>query len=306
MTAKISLQSIRQARERIGKLIARTPCELSVRLSEMLGGRVFVKLDNQQATGSFKERGAANKLLQLTAGERKRGVVTPSAGNHGLGVAYQAKKLGIPATIVMPKGAPLIKQSNVRRLGATVVLHGDSYADALAKAREIESEKKQVFVHGFDDLAVIEGQGTLGLEIVEAVPDLDVVIVPVGGGGLIAGVGTAVKALRPQAKVIGVEPERYASMVAALKAHQPVTIEALPTIADGLAVNCVGGNAFNIPPVWNQRAPSCAKIPVQSISPGFSCETAVCPRSEQPKAARTPNPRSVKLSPFRTVRPTPS
>jgi threonine dehydratase len=246
MTANISLQSIQRARERIGKFIARTPCELSVGLSEMLGAHVFVKLDNLQATGSFKERGAANKLLQLTDAERKQGVVTPSAGNHGLGVAYQAKKLGIPATIVMPKGAPLIKQSNVKRLGATVVLHGDSYADALTKAREIEKEKGQVFIHGFDDLAVIEGQGTLGLEIVEAVPDVEVVIVPVGGGGLIAGVGTAVKALRPQTKIIGVEPERYASMGAALKAHTPVTIEASPTIADGLAVNCVGGNALEI------------------------------------------------------------
>jgi threonine dehydratase len=126
------------------------------------------------------------------------------------------------------------------------VLHGDYYADALTKAREIEKEKGQVFVHGFDDPVVIEGQGTLGLEIVEAVPDVDAVIVPVGGGGLIAGVGTAVKALRPQAKIIGVEPERYASMAAALRAHKPVTIEASPTIADGLAVNCVGGNALAI------------------------------------------------------------
>jgi threonine dehydratase len=245
-TAKLSLHSIQQARERISQFIARTPCEFSVGLSEMLGARIFVKLDNLQATGSFKERGAANKLLQLTAAERKHGVVTPSAGNHGLGVAYQAKKLGISATIVMPKGAPLIKQSNVRRLDATVVLHGDSYADALTRAREIESEEGRVFIHGFDDLAVIEGQGTLGLEIVESVPDLDAVIVPVGGGGLIAGVGTAVKALRPGAKIIGVEPERYASMVAALKAHKPVTIEASPTIADGLAVNCVGMNALRI------------------------------------------------------------
>ena len=245
-TAKLSLQLIQQARERINKCVARTPCEFSERLSEILGARVFVKLDNLQATGSFKERGAANKLLQLTIDERNRGVVTPSAGNHGLGVAYQAKKLGIPATIVMPKGAPLIKQSNVRRLGATVVLHGDSYADALTRAREIESGEGRVFIHGFDDLAVIEGQGTLGLEIVESVPDLDAVIVPVGGGGLIAGVGTAVKALRPQAKIIGVEPEHYASMVAALKAHEPVTIETSPTIADGLAVNCVGANALKI------------------------------------------------------------
>jgi threonine dehydratase len=242
MTATVSLDAIRQARQRIEPAIARTPCEFSVGLSEMFGARVFVKLDNLQATGAFKERGAANKLLQLSDAERQRGVVTASAGNHGLGVAYQAKKLGVTATVVMPRNAPLVKRANIERLGGHVVLHGDSFDDAAEHARALEG----VYIHGFDDLDVIAGQGTLGLEILDAVPDLDVIIVPVGGGGLIAGIGTAVKALRPQAKVIGVEPERYASMRAAMQAGRPVPIEAAPTIADGLAVRCVGTLPFEI------------------------------------------------------------
>jgi len=233
MSATVSLKTIQQAR-------ARTPCEFSVGLSEMFGARVFVKLDNLQATGAFKERGAANKLLQLSDAERKRGVVTASAGNHGLGVAYQAKKLGVSATVVMPKNAPLVKRANIARLGGKVVLHGDTFDESVTHAREIERSEKKVFLHGFDDLDVIAGQGTLGLEIVEAVPDLDIIIVPVGGGGLIAGIGSAVKAMRPQAKVIGVEPACYASMQAAVKAGKPVAIDATPTIADGLAVRRVG------------------------------------------------------------------
>ena len=197
MAATVTLASIRQARDRIRGAIATTPCEFSVGLSEMFAARIFVKLDNLQATGAFKERGAANKLLQLTADERKRGVVTASAGNHGLGVAYQAGKLDISATVVMPKNAPLIKRANVKRLGATVILHGDTYDEATTRAREIERDEKKIYLHSFNDLDVIIGQGTLGLEIIEAVPDLDLIVVPVGGGGLIAGVGAAVKATNP-------------------------------------------------------------------------------------------------------------
>lgn len=240
MAPAVSLKHIQQARERIAKSIRDTPCQLSESLSELCGARVHVKFENLQATGSFKERGAANKLLQLSAEERKRGVVTASAGNHGLGVAYQAKKLAMPATVVMPKGAPLIKQVNVRRLGGTVLLHGDSYEQAVAKGRQIERDEKKVYVHGFDDPDVIAGQGTLGLELAAEVPELEAVIVPVGGGGLIAGVGVAIKALKPAVKVIGVEPQRCASMTGALKAGKPVSVEAKPTIADGLAVNRVG------------------------------------------------------------------
>jgi threonine dehydratase len=242
MTATVSLSDIRQARKRIEKVIARTPCEFSAGLSEMFGARIFVKLDNLQATGAFKERGAANKLLQLSDAERKRGVVTASAGNHGLGVAYQARKLGIRATVVMPKNAPLVKRSNIERLGGKVVLHGDTFDDATTHARTLEG----VYLHGFDDLAVITGQGTLGLEIIEAVPDLEVIIVPVGGGGLIAGIAAAVKAVRPAAKVIGVEPACCASMSAAMNAGKPVAIEATPTIADGLAVRRVGALPLEI------------------------------------------------------------
>ena len=234
------MQSIQEARARIAGAVQKTPCHHSEALSELCGARVFVKFENLQATGSFKERGAANKLLQLTAAERQRGVVTASAGNHGLGVAYQAKRLGIPATVVMPKGAPLIKQVNVRRLGGVVLLHGDTYEQAVAKAREIEQQEQRVRVHGFDDNDIITGQGTLGLELLEEVPGLEAVVVPVGGGGLIAGVGAAIKALKPAVKIIGVEPELCASMRAALKTGKPVMIESQPTIADGLAVNCVG------------------------------------------------------------------
>jgi threonine dehydratase len=246
VSANISLAAVRYAHERIRNAIIRTPCEPSPRLSGLCGARVSVKFENLQATGSFKERGAANKLLQLDPEQRSRGVVTASAGNHGLGVAYQSKKLGAPATVVMPKGAPLIKQTNVKNLGANVVLHGETYEEAVAKGREIEHNEKKVYVHGFDDLDIIVGQATLGLEICEEIPDLDAVIVPVGGGGLIAGMGAAVKLLKPNAKIIGVEPRRCASMRAALDAGKPVTIESSPTIADGLAVNCVGNLPFEL------------------------------------------------------------
>jgi threonine dehydratase len=244
--ALINLEQIEDARRRIQDSIARTPCEHSVALSEMFRAKIYCKLDNLQATGSFKERGAANKLRQLTPAQCAKGVVTASAGNHGLGVAYQARQLGIAGTVVMPKNAPLIKRANITRLGGRVVLHGDTFSDALQHARQIASETGQTFVHSFDDRDIIIGQGTLGLEIAEQVPGLDLVIVPVGGGGLIAGVATAVKALCPKARIIGVEPARCASMQAALAAKKAVTIETTPTIADGLAVQQVGALALEI------------------------------------------------------------
>lgn len=246
MAATITLAMMQAARERIRAVIDCTPCPRSPALSEMFRAHVYAKLDNLQATGAFKERGAANKLLQLTAEQRQRGVVTASAGNHGLGVAFQARRLGIHATVVMPRNAPLIKRANIERYGGTVILHGDSFEESAAHARQLEQVAGKIFVHGFDDLDIILGQASLGLELVEQIPDLDTVIVPVGGGGLLAGVGSAVKALRPQARIIGVEPERYASFQAALAAGRPVPIDATPTIADGLAVRCVGTQAFEI------------------------------------------------------------
>jgi threonine dehydratase len=212
----------------------------------MTGARVFVKLENLQMTGSFKERGAANTLIQLGPAERHRGVVTASAGNHGLAVAFHAARLGIGAVIAMPAWAPLRKIAWARRHGAEVVLHGENYDEAYARALEIEAERGLVFVHPFDDPRVIAGQGTIALELAEQVPDLDAVLVPVGGGGLIGGIGLALKALRPGARVIGVQAEETPAMKAALAAGQRVVVPAASTIADGIAVRRVGAHTFDL------------------------------------------------------------
>src|SRR3982074_457028 len=197
---------------------------------------IFCKLDNLQRTGSFKERGARNALSQLPPDQQKRGVIAPSAGNHAQALAYQGKLLGIPATVVMPKFAPLIKVNNCQKLGANVVLHGNDFGEAKARAHEIAKEKGLAYIDGYDDPAIIAGQGTMGLEIMEQVPDVDLVIVPVGGAGLIAGVSLAVKTLRPKAKVVAVDAENVASFAAALEAGKPVKIAMRPTLADGLAI----------------------------------------------------------------------
>ena len=207
---------------------------------------IFCKLDNLQRTGSFKERGARNVLSQLPADQKKRGVIAASAGNHGQALAYQGKLLGVPATVVMPKHAPLIKVSNCQKLGARVVLHGKDFGEAKTRAHEIASKDKLAYVDGYDDPAIIAGQGTMGLEILEQVPNVDAVIVPVGGAGLIAGVSLAVKTKRPKVKIIAVEAKNVASFSAALKAGKPTRIEMQPTLADGLAIPQVGKNAFEI------------------------------------------------------------
>ena len=231
---------IEAARARLAGVIHETPCAYSQSLSELTGARVFVKLENLQMTGSFKERGAANVLLQLTPDERERGVVTASAGNHGLAVAFHAARLGIAAVIVMPEWAPLTKVLSARRQGAEVVLHGDNYDEAYARAREIEAARRLVFVHPFDDARVIAGQGTIGLELATQVPELDAVLVPVGGGGLSTGVAIALKFRRADVDVIGVEAEEIAAMKAALASNERVTVAAAATIADGIAVRRVG------------------------------------------------------------------
>jgi threonine dehydratase len=199
-----------------------------------------VKLENLQMTGSFKERGAANLLLQLDAAERRRGVVAASAGNHGLALAFHAARLGIPATIVMPTYAPLIKVTSARRHGAEVILHGADYDEAYERAQALVRERGAVFVHAFDDARVVAGQGTLGLELLAQVPDLDAVLVPVGGGGLLAGVALAIKARRPEVRVIGVEAAAMPAMERSLAARARVRIPAAATIADGIAVRQVG------------------------------------------------------------------
>jgi threonine dehydratase len=242
----ITFKEIEAARDRIAGAVFYSDCRHSIPLSEIAGAHIFCKFDNAQRTGSFKERGARNALAQLSDDQKKRGVIAASAGNHAQALAYQGKLLGIPATVVMPEYAPLIKITNCQRLGATVVLHGKDFAEAKGHAHELAAEKGLAYIDGYDAAAIIAGQGTMGIEIINQVPDLDAVIVPVGGAGLIAGVSLAVKTLRPQTKVIAVEAENVASFSAALKIAKPTKIDLKPTLADGLAIPQVGANAFAI------------------------------------------------------------
>ncbi len=242
----ITFKDIEAARDRIKGAISYSPCPPSIPLSEITGMEIFCKLDNLQRTGSFKERGARNALAQLSADQKKRGVIAASAGNHAQALAYQGKLLGIPATVVMPKFAPLIKVNNCEELGANVVLHGKDFAEANARAHEIAKEKGLAYIDGYDDPAIIAGQGTMGLEMIDQVPDADAVIVPVGGAGLLAGVSLAVKTLRPETAIIAVETENVASFSAALEAGKPTKIALHPTLADGLAIPQVGTNGFEI------------------------------------------------------------
>ena len=245
-TSIVDIAAIEAARARLGGVVSETACAFSPRLSELTRTRCFLKLENLQMTGSFKERGAANLLLQLDAAERARGVITASAGNHGLAVAYHAGRLGIAATLVMPEWAPLIKVTSARRYQAQVILHGANFDEAYARALEMAGERGMVFVHPFDDVRVIAGQGTLGLELLEQVPEVDAVLVPVGGGGLVAGVSLAVKSRRPSVRIIGVQSEGIAAMRAARHAGRPVRVPAAATIADGIAVGQVGQHTFDI------------------------------------------------------------
>ncbi len=242
----VTFKDIEAARERIGGAIYHSPCPHSIPLSEITGMEIFCKLDNLQRTGSFKERGARNALAQLSADQQKRGVIAASAGNHAQALAYQGKLLGIPATVVMPKFAPLIKVNNCQKLGANVVLFGKDFGEAKERAHEIAKEKSLAYIDGYDDPAIIAGQGTMGLEIIEQVPDVDLVVIPVGGAGLLAGVSLAVKTLRPQTKVVAVEAEHVASFSAALDAGKPTRIAMHPTLADGLAIPQVGANSFEV------------------------------------------------------------
>ena len=249
----VDLPAIEAARRRLRDAIVQTPCAYSQTLSELTGARCFVKLENLQMTGSFKERGAANLLLQLTSDERRRGVIAASAGNHGLAVAFHAARLGVPATIVMPEYAPLIKVTNARRYGAEVVLHGSNFDEAYERARALEAERRLVFVHPFDDPRVIAGQGTLGLELLEQLPEVEAVIVPVGGGGLIGGVALAVKSSRPDVQVVGVQAAALPAMSRSLEARQRERVDAAPTIADGIAVRQVGALTLELAQAWVDR-----------------------------------------------------
>lgn len=241
----VTLQDIQAAAARIGDVIYHSPCPYSLSLSRLCGCDIYCKFDHLQMTGSFKERGARNKLMLLSAAERQRGVVAASAGNHALGLAYHGQEMGIPVTVVMPRYAPIIKVSNCRALGAEVILDGETYSDALQHARQIMVERGKTYVPGFDDADIIAGQGTLGLEIMQDVPDVDAVIVPVGGGGLLAGVGIAVKGLRPDVRVIGVESDHAPTLRASLDAGRVTRISTRPSLADGLAVAEIGVLCFD-------------------------------------------------------------
>jgi threonine dehydratase len=236
----LTLERIQAARARLSGRVLSTPCRRSMRLSERLGMSVYLKLESLQPTGSFKERGACNRLLLLSDAEKARGVIAASAGNHAQAVARHAGELGIAATVVMPETTPLVKVASARRLGAEVVLHGQSYDEAAERALELVRERGLTLVHPFEDLEVMAGQGTIGLELLEQVPGLDTVVVPVGGGGLIAGVATAVKALAPAVRVYGVESRTFPGMKRAVEQSSPPSILGGKSIADGIAVRRVG------------------------------------------------------------------
>ena len=242
----VTLSDIRAARRRINSGIITSPCLESIPLSEITGSRIVCKYDNAQRTGSFKERGARNALLRLSAAQKKLGVIAASAGNHALGLAYHGKLLGIPVTVVMPDYAPLIKITTSQRLGANVIVKGRDFVQARALADELSTKHDYTYIHGFDHDDIIAGQGTMGLEILEQVPDLDAIVCPIGGGGLIAGLSLAVKSVRPKVRVIGVESKATGNYAAAIKAGHPVVQPRRPTLCDGLATLTVGANAFSI------------------------------------------------------------
>jgi threonine dehydratase len=233
-----TIDDIRAAAKRIDGAVIRTPMLVSRTFSEIIGAEVWLKFENLQFTAAYKERGALNKLLQLSPEERSRGVIAASAGNHAQAVAYHAKRLGIPATIVMPASTPTVKVTQTEGHGAHVVLHGDMFDDAYAKARELALEKGYVFVHPFDDPQIIAGAGTVGLEILEDAPGLDTIVVPIGGGGLMSGVSIAARAIKPDVELIGVEAELYPSMKCAIEGcNLPLGGD---TLAEGIAVKQPG------------------------------------------------------------------
>ena len=240
----LSIDDIRAAADRLKGHIERTPCRHSRTLSEITGAQVWVKFENLQFTAAYKERGALNTLLQLSDNERGRGVIAASAGNHSQGLAYHAARLGIPVTIVMPRSTPFVKVQQTRGHGANVVLEGDNYDEASAVAMKLCNEQDLAFVHPFNDLQVMAGQGTVALEMFEDVPDLDVLPIPIGGGGLIAGCATVAKSLNPKVQVVGVEPAMYPSFTAKMRGVNGTSGGA--TIAEGIAVKQVGDLSYAI------------------------------------------------------------
>ena len=234
----LTLDDIKAAARRVDGHLERTPCRHSRTLSAITGAEVWVKFENLQFTASYKERGALNKLLQLSGNEKRRGVIAASAGNHAQGLAYHGQRLGVPVTIVMPRGTPFVKVEQTRAFGATVIIEGDGYDAAYEHALQLEQERGLVFVHPFDDEDVMAGQGVIALEMLEDAPDLEILPVPIGGGGLISGVATAAKAIKPDIRIIGVEPAMYPSFTARMRGiNAPCSGQ---TIAEGIAVREVG------------------------------------------------------------------
>ena len=242
----ICLDDVRDARERVADAARHTPLERSRTFSELSGADVHLKLENFQRTGAFKIRGAMNRIATLSQSEREAGVVTASAGNHAQGVALAADRAGVDATVVMPKFAPVSKVKATRGYGASVRLEGVDYDEAQAYAHELERQEDRTYVHAFDDPVVMAGQGTLGLEIVDDCPDLDTVVVPIGGGGLISGVAVAVKAQLPDARVVGVQAEGAASAAKSLSAGEVREIDSVDTIADGIATRSIGEQTLEV------------------------------------------------------------
>lgn len=238
MASMLTLQDIHAAAARVQGHVLDTPCVESKTLSQIVGAQVFLKFENLQFTASFKERGACNKLVQLSPEEQARGVIAMSAGNHAQGVAYHAQRLGLRAVIVMPRFTPGVKVQRTRGFGAEVVLHGDTLEEARAHAYQLAGERSLTFVHPYDDEAVAAGQGTLALEMLAAVPDLETLVIAVGGGGMIAGVATAAKAIRPGIEVVGVQTRRFPAMVNAIQGTQHP--QGTSTIAEGIAVGTPG------------------------------------------------------------------
>ena len=240
MQQMITLADVKAALERVRQSIYLSPCTISATFSQLTGNTIYLKLDNLQRTGAFKERGALNKLLTLTKEERDQGVIAASAGNHAQGLAYHAGKRGIRAQICMPLTTPLIKVSATKAYGADVVLHGANYDEACEEAIRRGNQQHLTFIHPFDDEAVIAGQGTLGLEMLQQHPEIEAVVVPIGGGGLIGGIACAIKETNPKVQIVGVQTSRLPSMKAAVEEGRPVTIPAAATIADGIAVRRAG------------------------------------------------------------------
>lgn len=243
----LAFEDILAARDRLQGHIERTPCRHSRTLSEITGAQVWVKFENLQFTAAYKERGALNKLLQLGENVRKRGVIAASAGNHSQGLAYHGSRLGVPVTIVMPRGTPFVKVQQTRAFGAEVVIDGDGYDDASSYALKLCEERELTFVHPFNDLDVMAGQGTVALEMLEEVPELEILPVPIGGGGLIAGMATAAKHVKPEIKVIGLEPAMYPSFTARMRGvSAKVASGGGATIAEGIAVKAVGDLSYSV------------------------------------------------------------